>query len=82
MSGNLDQRLDAGGDRIEPLRRLLVALRTEPVGGPSGQSYLGCIFPANQEYAAMITREAVKVGERLAREGVIGRFALDFVVVR
>jgi hypothetical protein len=30
----------------------------------------------------MITREAVKVGERLAKEGVIGRFALDFVVVR
>src|SRR6185436_20748587 len=29
-----------------------------------------------------ITREAAKIGERLAKEGVIGRFALDFVVVR
>ena len=29
-----------------------------------------------------ITREAAKVGRRLAAEGVIGRFALDFVVVR
>jgi len=27
-------------------------------------------------------REAAKVGARLAREGVIGRFALDFVVAR
>jgi hypothetical protein len=27
-------------------------------------------------------REALKVGHRLAREGVLGRFALDFVAVR
>jgi hypothetical protein len=30
----------------------------------------------------MITKEAAKIGKRLAREGVIGRFAIDFVVVR
>jgi hypothetical protein len=34
------------------------------------------------EYAPAITREAAKIGRRLAKEGVIGRFALDFVVVR
>src|SRR6185369_4909812 len=51
-------------------------------GGPSGQSYLGCKFPADPAYAAAITREAAKIGRRLAKEGVIGRFALDFVVVR
>src|SRR5206468_10935342 len=33
-------------------------------------------------YAGLITQEAAKVGRRLAKEGVIGRFALDFVVVR
>jgi len=27
-------------------------------------------------------REAAKVGARLAREGVVGRFAIDFVTVR
>jgi hypothetical protein len=52
------------------------------LGGPSGQAYLGCRFPASPEYAPAIMREALKVGRRLAREGVIGRFALDFVVVR
>ena len=52
------------------------------LGGPSGQSYLGCRFPGDPAYAAAITREAIKVGERLAREGVIGRFAVDFVAVR
>jgi len=69
--------------RVNPLGKLeVLSTHDQLLGGPSGQSYLGCIFPANQEYAALITREAVKVGERLAREGVIGRFALDFVVVR
>src|SRR5581483_2567238 len=33
-------------------------------------------------YAAAITREARKIGERLVREGVLGRFAIDFVTVR
>src|SRR5205823_5640447 len=41
-----------------------------------------CVFPADTDYAPLITREAAKVGKRLAKEGVIGRFALDFVVVR
>jgi hypothetical protein len=44
--------------------------------------YLGCRFPASPDYAPAIMREAAKVGRRLAREGVIGRFALDFVAVR
>jgi hypothetical protein len=69
--------------RVNPLGKLeVLSTHDQLLGGPSGQSYLGCVFPADQEYAALITREAVKVGERLAREGVIGRFALDFVVVR
>jgi hypothetical protein len=45
-------------------------------------SFLGSVFPADPEYAKTITDEAVKIGERLAKEGVIGRFALDFVAVR
>ncbi len=40
------------------------------------------MFPADPAYALLITREAAKVGRRLAKEGVLGRFALDFVVVR
>ena len=52
------------------------------LGGPSGQSYLGCRFPADPAYATVITRDAVKVGQELVGEGVLGRFAFDFVVVR
>lgn len=52
------------------------------LGGPHGQTYVGCRLPADPEYAGAIAQEARKVGERLAREGVIGRFAVDFVAVR
>ncbi len=69
--------------RITPLGAVeLLSTHDQLLGGPSGQSYLGCMFPADTGYAALITREAAKVGRRLAKEGVIGRFALDFVVVR
>jgi hypothetical protein len=69
--------------RITPLGKLeLLSTHDQLLGGPSGQSYLGCRFPADPEYAVAITREAAKIGDRVAREGVIGRFALDFVTVR
>jgi hypothetical protein len=60
----------------------LLSTHDQLLGGPSGQSYLGCRFPADPAYAVAITREAKKIGDRLAREGVLGRFAVDFVVVR
>jgi hypothetical protein len=69
--------------RVTPLGKVeLLSTHDQLLGGPSGQSYLGCVFPADTAYAGLITREAAKVGRRLAKEGVIGRFALDFVVVR
>jgi hypothetical protein len=69
--------------RVTPLGELeLLSTHDQILGGPSGHSYLGARFPADPAYAAAITREAAKIGRRLAVEGVIGRFALDFVVVR
>jgi hypothetical protein len=69
--------------RVTPLGRVeLLSTHDQVLGGPSGQSYLGCRFPADPAYAPAIMREAAKVGRRLAKEGVIGRFALDFVTVR
>jgi PGM1 C-terminal domain/ATP-grasp domain len=69
--------------RVTPLGKVeLLSTHDQLLGGPTGQSYLGCVFPADTAYASLITREAAKVGKRLAKEGVIGRFALDFVVVR
>jgi hypothetical protein len=52
------------------------------LGGPHGHTYFGCHFPADQEYAELIAAEGLKVGRRLAREGVIGRASVDFVAVK
>jgi hypothetical protein len=69
--------------RISPLGEVeMLSTHDQMLGGPSGQSYLGAIFPAKPDYGPMIMREAEKVGKRFAREGIVGRFALDFVVVR
>ena len=45
-------------------------------------TYFGCHFPADAEYAERLAAEALKVGRRLAREGAIGRAAVDFVAVK
>jgi hypothetical protein len=69
--------------RITPLGKVeLLSTHDQMLGGPSGQRYLGCIFPADPAYATAITRDAAKVGDLLRDSGVIGRFALDFVVTR
>jgi PGM1 C-terminal domain len=69
-------RITPLGD-VEPL-----STHDQVLGGSSGQTYLGCRFPANAEYGPAIMREAIKVGRRLKDEGVLGRFAVDFVAVR
>jgi hypothetical protein len=69
--------------RVTPLRELeILSTHDQLLGGRGGQSYLGAKFPADTAYAGIISREAAKIGRRLAKEGVIGRFAVDFLVVR
>jgi hypothetical protein len=69
--------------RVLPDRSVeLLSTHDQLLGGASGQTYLGCIFPADPAYSRLISEPAITIGERLAKEGAIGRFALDFVVVR
>lgn len=69
--------------RNSPLGEVeIISTHDQVLGGPTGQMFLGCRFPADREYAAMISAEALKVGRRLAEEGVIGRYGIDFVVTR
>lgn len=60
----------------------LLSTHDQLLGGTAGQVYQGCKFPADPAYAVRITEEAEKIGKRLAREGVVGRAAIDFVCVR
>ncbi len=69
--------------RTTPLGELeILSTHDQILGGATGGLYEGCRFPADPAYAARIAKEAEKIGERLAREGVLGRFAVDFVAVR
>ena len=69
--------------RVTPFADVeVLSTHDQVLGGPSGQSYVGCSFPADSGYATMISADAQQIGEQLACEGVLGRFAIDFVVVR
>ncbi|MGX9788262.1 peptide ligase PGM1-related protein [Mycobacterium sp. MMS18-G62] len=60
----------------------LLSTHDQLLGGASGQKYLGCVFPADPGYAAAIAEPAMVIGRHLAKLGVLGRFAVDFVVVQ
>ena len=67
---------------IDPLGGVqMLSTHDQLLGGPGGQVYQGCQFPADPAYAVKITEEAAKIGRRLAREGVVGRAAIDFVCI-
>jgi PGM1 C-terminal domain len=69
--------------RVTPAGEVeLLSTHDQLLGGPTGQRYLGCRFPADFAYARAISADAAVIGRRLAREGVLGRFAIDFVVVK
>ncbi|HEX2148788.1 MAG TPA: hypothetical protein VHI31_01240, partial [Actinomycetota bacterium] len=68
---------------IDPLGGVqMLSTHDQLLGGPDGQVYQGCQFPADRAYAVKITEEAAKIGRRLAREGAVGRAAIDFVCIR
>ena len=60
----------------------LLSTHDQLLGGKSGQQYLGCVFPADPGYAALIAEPAMVIGRHLAKLGVLGRFAVDFVTVQ
>jgi hypothetical protein len=69
--------------RVSPSGQVdIMSTHDQVLGGSHGHTYFGCHFPADPGYAVQIAAEALKVGRRLAREGVIGRAAVDFAAVQ
>lgn len=69
--------------RASPLRQVeVLSTHDQLLGGPSGQTFLGCEFPARDEFIRVLTKHGRAIGRELARRGVVGRFAVDFVMVR
>jgi hypothetical protein len=57
----------------------VLATHEQVLGGPDGQVYLGCRFPADPAYADVLAAHARAIGEQLAARGALGRFGVDFV---
>jgi hypothetical protein len=60
----------------------ILSTHDQILGGPSGQVYLGCRFPADAAYRVQLQELGLRIGKVLAAKGAIERFGVDFVVVR
>jgi len=68
--------------RITPLGDLeMISTHDQILGGPSGQIFQACTFPASAAYAREIQALATRIGSVLKSKGVLGRFGVDFVSV-
>lgn len=69
--------------RIDPSGATqIISTHDQVLGGASGQIYLGCTFPAEPSCCPGLHEAARRVTEVLAKEGVVGRFGIDFVSTR
>ena len=69
--------------RINPDGALeLISTHDQVLGGSTGQTYLGCRFPADGEYRTLIQDRGAKIARVLRRHGVISRFGIDFLLTR
>lgn len=59
----------------------ILSTHDQILGGPDGQIYLGCRFPANEEYRLRLQDMGLRVGRVLAEKGAIERYGVDFVAV-
>ncbi len=68
---------------IHPSGRVeVLSTHDQILGGPDGQIYLGCRFPAAAEYRLPLQHYGQAVGEALARRGSLDRYGVDFVAVQ
>ena len=61
---------------------LPISTHDQILGGPSDQVFLGCSFPARDEYRMRIQEAALRIGAVLGSRGVVSRFGIDFLLWR
>ena len=59
----------------------IVSTHDQILGGPDNQVFLGASFPASPDYAVEIANIARPIAAHMAAQGVLGRFAIDFLSV-
>lgn len=68
--------------RITPVGDVeILSTHDQILGGPDGQVYLGCRFPADEAYRLQLQEMGRLVGEILAKKGALERFGIDFMAV-
>lgn len=90
MGGIVEEFMDANEKcspsaqlRISPSGQVMViSTHDQILGGATGQIFLGCAFPADDEYRLAIQESARAIGQVLSKKGVVSRFAIDFLAYR
>jgi hypothetical protein len=59
-----------------------ISTHDQILGGPSGQVFLGCTFPAHDSYRLRVQEAGMRIGAVLARYGAVSRCAVDFLACR
>lgn len=68
--------------QINPLGEVeMLSTHDQVLGGPDGQIFLGCSFPADEDYRLRIQAMGEAVGKNLAQKGALERYGVDFVAV-
>ncbi|WP_072619904.1 peptide ligase PGM1-related protein [Spirulina major] len=57
----------------------ILSTHDQILGGPDGQIYLGCRFPADERYRLALQTFGLQVGELLAKKGALERYGVDFI---
>jgi hypothetical protein len=66
--------------RITPTGEVeILSTHDQILGGPDGQVFLGCRFPADDAYRLRLQDYGLEVGKCLAAKGALERFSLDFI---
>ena len=89
MEGIVEEFLEGDGKespsvqlRITPLgESQLISTHDQILGGPDGQVFIGCSFPASATYQPPLHEAGRKIGEVLAQTGVVGRLSIDFMAI-
>ena len=69
--------------RITPAREVeAISSHDQVLGGEGEQVFLGCQFPADDDYRLTIEAEGRKAAAVLCERGVLGRFGIDFISVK
>jgi PGM1 C-terminal domain len=76
VSPSAQLRISPGGEVLH------ISTHDQILGGPSDQVFLGCSFPARDEYRVRLLEDSSRIGKVLATYGVVSRFGIDFLLWR